>query len=108
MIEAVSAHVVEVAARALLSNSVSYATAQGLSTLGLAGEAGITGEWLRLSPQGFSGTATQGLLDLQTTITGAMGLDAAAASLVAMPIMVVFFFGQRYFTRGLLAGAVKG
>jgi multiple sugar transport system permease protein len=32
----------------------------------------------------------------------------AAATIVALPIMLVFFFGQRYFTRGLLAGAVKG
>ena len=31
-----------------------------------------------------------------------------AAALVAIPIMLVFFFGQRYFTRGLLQGAVKG
>ena len=32
----------------------------------------------------------------------------AAAVLVALPIMVVFLFGQKYFTRGLLQGAVKG
>lgn len=32
----------------------------------------------------------------------------AAATLVALPILVIFFFGQRYFTRGLLQGAVKG
>lgn len=32
----------------------------------------------------------------------------AAATLVALPILLIFFFGQRYFTRGLLQGAVKG
>ncbi len=32
----------------------------------------------------------------------------AAATLVALPILAIFIFGQRYFTRGLLQGAVKG
>jgi multiple sugar transport system permease protein len=32
----------------------------------------------------------------------------AAATLVALPILAIFLFGQRYFTRGLLQGAVKG
>jgi len=53
-------------------------------------------------------TVTIGLASFVELFTIEFNRVGAAASLVAMPIMVVFFFGQRYFTRGLLAGAVKG
>ncbi|PUB09545.1 carbohydrate ABC transporter permease [Yoonia sediminilitoris] len=53
-------------------------------------------------------TVTIGLASFVELFTIEFNRVGAAATLVAMPIMVVFFFGQRYFTRGLLAGAVKG
>lgn len=53
-------------------------------------------------------TVTIGLASFVELFTIEFNRVGAAASLVAMPIMIVFFFGQRYFTRGLLAGAVKG
>lgn len=53
-------------------------------------------------------TVTIGLASFVELFTLEFQKVGAAATLVAMPIMVVFFFGQRYFTRGLLAGAVKG
>lgn len=53
-------------------------------------------------------TVTIGLASFVELFTLEFQLVGAAATLVAMPIMLVFFFGQRYFTRGLLAGAVKG
>ncbi|WP_226781601.1 carbohydrate ABC transporter permease [Oceaniglobus trochenteri] len=55
-----------------------------------------------------SKTVTIGLASFVELFTIEFNRVGAAASLVAMPIMLVFFFGQRYFTRGLLAGAVKG
>lgn len=53
-------------------------------------------------------TVTIGLASFVELFTLEFQRVGAAATLVAMPIMLVFFFGQRYFTRGLLAGAVKG
>ncbi|HEY8593810.1 MAG TPA: carbohydrate ABC transporter permease [Devosiaceae bacterium] len=53
-------------------------------------------------------TVTIGLASFVELFTIEFNRVGAAATLVALPIMVVFFFGQRYFTRGLLAGAVKG
>lgn len=53
-------------------------------------------------------TVTIGLASFVELFTLEFHRVGAAATLVAMPIMLVFFFGQRYFTRGLLAGAVKG
>ncbi len=53
-------------------------------------------------------TVTIGLASFVELFTLEFQKVGAAATLVAMPIMIVFFFGQRYFTRGLLAGAVKG
>lgn len=55
-----------------------------------------------------SKTVTIGLASFVELFTIEFNRVGAAASLVAMPIMLVFLFGQRYFTRGLLAGAVKG
>lgn len=53
-------------------------------------------------------TVTIGLASFVELFTLEFQRVGAAATLVALPIMLVFFFGQRYFTRGLLAGAVKG
>lgn len=53
-------------------------------------------------------TVTIGLASFVELFSLEFNSVGAAASLVALPIMVVFFFGQRYFTKGLLQGAVKG
>ncbi len=53
-------------------------------------------------------TVTIGLASFVDYFTLDFNRVGAAATIVAMPIMVVFFLGQRYFTRGLLQGAVKG
>ncbi len=53
-------------------------------------------------------TVTIGLASFVELFTLEFQFVGAAATIVAMPIMLIFFFGQRYFTRGLLAGAVKG
>ncbi|MEY1554385.1 carbohydrate ABC transporter permease [Yoonia sp. R2331] len=53
-------------------------------------------------------TVTIGLASFVELFTLEFQFVGAAATIVALPIMLVFFFGQRYFTRGLLAGAVKG
>lgn len=53
-------------------------------------------------------TVTIGLASFVELFTLEFQYVGAAATIVALPIMLVFFFGQRYFTRGLLAGAVKG
>lgn len=53
-------------------------------------------------------TVTIGLASFVELFTLEFQFVGAAATVVALPIMLVFFFGQRYFTRGLLAGAVKG
>lgn len=37
-----------------------------------------------------------------------MGVQMAAATLVLLPLIVVFFITQRYFVEGITAGAVKG
>ena len=53
-------------------------------------------------------TVTIGLASFVELFTLEFQFVGAAATIVALPIMLIFFFGQRYFTRGLLAGAVKG
>ncbi|HEV7277499.1 MAG TPA: carbohydrate ABC transporter permease [Devosiaceae bacterium] len=55
-----------------------------------------------------SKTVTIGLASFVDYFSLEFNRVGAAASIVAMPILVIFFFGQRYFTRGLLQGAVKG
>jgi glucose/mannose transport system permease protein len=35
------------------------------------------------------------------------GIESAAVLLAAIPTLLVYFFGGRYFLRGLTAGAVK-
>ena len=53
-------------------------------------------------------TVTVGLASFVDYFTLDFNRVGAAATLVALPIMLIFIFGQRYFTRGLLQGAVKG
>lgn len=53
-------------------------------------------------------TVTIGLASFVELFSLEFNSVGAAASLVALPIMIIFFFGQRYFTKGLLQGAVKG
>jgi multiple sugar transport system permease protein len=53
-------------------------------------------------------TVTIGLASFVELFTLDFQFVGAAATIIAFPIMLVFFFGQRYFTRGLLQGAVKG
>ena len=53
-------------------------------------------------------TVTIGLASFVDYFTLDFNRVGAAATIVAIPIMLIFFFGQRYFTRGLLQGAVKG
>ena len=61
---ALTEHFVETAARALISDTVDYATALGKASVGVAGE------WMELSPYAFLGhaTATLGMLDLQSAV----------------------------------------
>ncbi len=53
-------------------------------------------------------TVTIGLASFVDYFTLEFNRVGAAATIIALPVLVVFFFGQRYFTRGLLQGAVKG
>ena len=53
-------------------------------------------------------TVTLGLVNFVDYFTLEFNRVGAAAALIALPILAIFFFGQRYFTRGLLQGAVKG
>ncbi len=53
-------------------------------------------------------TVTLGLVAFLDYFTLEFNRVGAAALLVALPVLAIFVAGQRYFTRGLLAGAVKG
>lgn len=54
------------------------------------------------------GTVTIGLVAFTDYFTIAFNRIGAAATLIAVPILTLFTVGQKYLTRGLLAGAVKG
>jgi raffinose/stachyose/melibiose transport system permease protein len=60
----------------------------------------ITDESLRTAPLGLS--------NFQGQYTSGTALLAAAAVLVALPVLIVFLFTQRYFIRGMVEGSVKG
>jgi raffinose/stachyose/melibiose transport system permease protein len=49
-----------------------------------------------------------GLSNFQGQYTSGTALLAAAAVLVALPVLIVFLFTQRYFIRGMVEGSVKG
>ncbi len=53
-------------------------------------------------------TAPLGLSNFQGQYTSGGALLAAGAVLVALPVVVVYLFCQRYFIRGMLEGAIKG
>lgn len=53
-------------------------------------------------------TVTLGLVNFVDYFTLEFNRVGAAAGLIALPILLLFFLGQRYFQRGLLQGAVKG
>ena len=60
----------------------------------------ITSEALRTAPLGlqfFSGRATT-----------SVPLLAAAAVLIALPVVLLYLFLQRHFIRGIVDGSVKG
>jgi len=60
----------------------------------------VTDESLRTAPLGLS--------NFQGQYTSGAALLAAGAVLVALPVVLVYLFTQRYFIRGMLEGAVKG
>ncbi|MBL3685873.1 carbohydrate ABC transporter permease [Leucobacter zeae] len=62
---------------------------------------------LVMSPSGSFRTAPLGLAFFQGQYTQGTALLAAGAVLVALPIVVLYFFLQRHFIRGMLEGAVK-
>ncbi len=53
-------------------------------------------------------TAPLGLAFFQGEHTTQFSLLAAASLIVALPVVILYFFLQRYFISGMLAGAVKG
>ena len=54
-------------------------------------------------------TLASGLYSLQATeMSGSWPLFAAAAILVSLPVLIIFFFSQKYMTSGLTSGGVKG
>lgn len=53
-------------------------------------------------------TAPLGLSSFQGQYTSGTALLAAAAVLVALPVLVVFLFTQRQFIKGMVEGSVKG
>ncbi len=62
---------------------------------------------LVMSPNGQLRTAPLGLAFFQGQYTQGTTLLAAAAVLVALPVVVVYLFLQRHFIRGMLDGAVR-
>src|SRR5574344_24244 len=54
-------------------------------------------------------TLASGLYSLQATeMSGSWPVFAAAAILVSLPVLVIFFFSRKYMTSGLTSGGVKG
>lgn len=62
---------------------------------------------LIMSPTGDFRTAPLSLAFFQGAYTQGTALLAAGAVLVALPIVILYFFLQRHFIRGMLEGAVK-
>ena len=63
---------------------------------------------LVMLPSGNNSTIALGIATLQNDTTVDMGLLMAGAALAAVPIIIVFLIFQKYFTRGITMGAVKG
>jgi putative aldouronate transport system permease protein len=51
--------------------------------------------------------ANQGVVD-PTNITNPFTLKMAAIIITTVPILIVYPFAQRHFTKGVLIGSVKG
>jgi raffinose/stachyose/melibiose transport system permease protein len=62
---------------------------------------------LIMSPSGQMRTAPLGLAFFQGQYSTSTALMGAAAVLVALPVVLVYLFLQRYFIRGMVEGAVK-
>ena len=62
---------------------------------------------LIMSPSGDFRTAPLSLAFFQGAYTQGTALLAAGAVMVALPIVILYFFLQRHFIRGMLEGAVK-
>jgi raffinose/stachyose/melibiose transport system permease protein len=62
---------------------------------------------LVMSPSGEFRTAPLGLAFFQGQYTQGTALLAAAAVMVALPVVVLYFLMQRHFIKGMLEGAVK-
>lgn len=52
-------------------------------------------------------TLTTGVASLQQALNPNIGLKVAGAALAALPMIIVFVLFQKYFTKGMTAGAVK-
>lgn len=57
---------------------------------------------------GSNNTISLGIATLQNDTTVDMGLLMAGAALASIPIIIVFLVFQKYFTKGITMGAVKG
>ena len=53
-------------------------------------------------------TATVGLYDFQSAFETSYHTLAAACIIIALPILVIFILGRKYFFKGLMEGAIKG
>lgn len=53
-------------------------------------------------------TTTVGLYDFQSAFETSYHILAAACIIIALPIMIIFILGRKYFFKGLLEGAIKG
>ena len=53
-------------------------------------------------------TISLGIAKLQTEMSNDFGLIMAGAALGSVPIIIIFLLFQKFFTRGITMGAVKG
>ena len=53
-------------------------------------------------------TISLGIAKLQAEMSTDFGLIMAGAALAAVPIITIFLMFQKYFTKGITMGAVKG
>ena len=53
-------------------------------------------------------TVSLGIAKLQTELSNDFGLIMAGAALGSIPIIIIFLLFQKFFTRGITMGAVKG
>ena len=53
-------------------------------------------------------TISLGIANMQAENSTDFGLIMAGAALAAIPIIIVFLIFQKYFTKGITMGAVKG